>query len=1020
MGRAFLSAHPRVSDMPAWRDGAAERSNWGGSPLSIESDFKSPPNEYRSVPFWSWNDDLDPEELRRQVRTMKEAGIGGGFMHARVGLITPYVGDKWMECIRATVDESKKVGFGAWLYDEDKWPSGDHSGQVRKGNREFEAKRIELVEAEITETGLDFEAQEHALATFVCKKRPRSGRITDVRRVEEDGIDPSQLVGYSVLHFHVGYHGYADLLSKPAMRRFIDLAYEPYAREVGDEFGKTVPGDFTDEPQWRCPPWTGELPERFLRDKGYDLLGKLPALFYETPDYRQVRYDYWDMVTNLFREAFTEPIYAWCEEHGLAWTGHFMAEDDLIAQIGSIGQGMEHYEYMQIPGIDHLTRRIADPVRVKQCSSVCHQFGGRRMLSEMYGCSGWNMSFEDHRWIGEWQCVLGVDLVCQHLQLYSLKGCRKRDYPPSYQQQPWYEHYRLVSDYLARVCFAMQQGRHVADILVLHPQGSAWQEFSPLDRSAAREYSNDFARLSQLLCEMKRDYDYGDEKIMARHAKAAGGKLHVGTGAYSVVILPPMNQIRETTLRLLGEFLDAGGTVLALSSPPGYIEGQKSDLPKQLLAKRMERVRLDAKSLEKALGDTVDRDVAVSADRQDVAPIFYQHRDLGSRQLYYFVNTSNEQGFERVALRMRGEGGLELWDLTTGQVRDIPGVREGPFAVAHVDFAPAGAWLFAVNSEKELFRGALPRTKEIRSKALGKRWSIVRCDPNALTLDYCQYRIEDEPWSDLMPHWQAQREVNRLEKPVALTFRYTFQSNIRPTDLSHLWLVAERPAESTILFNGEEVRHTDEGWWCDTAFRKIAARELLKRGRNVVDIEVAFDGGYEVEAIYVLGDFDVASKRNREFALVKRGSHVQTGDLVGQGLPFFRGRIALEQVIELTEVGSRRAFLELPQMAAIVADVKVNTQPCGQIAWRPHRIEITNALREGENVVHVELYSSCRNLLGPHHHKAGELIAVGPNSFSDSVGWLGAKPGESTWVDRYNFVPFGLPRAARIFWIEES
>ncbi len=36
--------------------------------------------EYQSVPFWSWNDKLDKNILTRQIRWMKQQGIGGFFM----------------------------------------------------------------------------------------------------------------------------------------------------------------------------------------------------------------------------------------------------------------------------------------------------------------------------------------------------------------------------------------------------------------------------------------------------------------------------------------------------------------------------------------------------------------------------------------------------------------------------------------------------------------------------------------------------------------------------------------------------------------------------------------------------------------------------------------------------------------------------------------------------------------------------------------------------------------------------
>ena len=53
--------------------------------MDIRELLKRNLTEYESIPFWSWNDELQPEELRRQIRLMKQAGIGGFFMHARRG-----------------------------------------------------------------------------------------------------------------------------------------------------------------------------------------------------------------------------------------------------------------------------------------------------------------------------------------------------------------------------------------------------------------------------------------------------------------------------------------------------------------------------------------------------------------------------------------------------------------------------------------------------------------------------------------------------------------------------------------------------------------------------------------------------------------------------------------------------------------------------------------------------------------------------------------------------------------------
>ena len=90
---------------------------------------------YQSIPFWSWNDKLAPEELRRQIRAMKKAGIGGFFMHARGGLMTEYLGEDWFTATAACIDEAKKQGMHAWCYDENGWPSG-FAGMKLLENRE--------------------------------------------------------------------------------------------------------------------------------------------------------------------------------------------------------------------------------------------------------------------------------------------------------------------------------------------------------------------------------------------------------------------------------------------------------------------------------------------------------------------------------------------------------------------------------------------------------------------------------------------------------------------------------------------------------------------------------------------------------------------------------------------------------------------------------------------------------------------------------------------------------------------
>ena len=61
-------------------------------------------DDYRGLPFWSWNGKLCETELRRQIRIFREMGYAGFFMHSRSGLNTEYLGREWFDSVRACID----------------------------------------------------------------------------------------------------------------------------------------------------------------------------------------------------------------------------------------------------------------------------------------------------------------------------------------------------------------------------------------------------------------------------------------------------------------------------------------------------------------------------------------------------------------------------------------------------------------------------------------------------------------------------------------------------------------------------------------------------------------------------------------------------------------------------------------------------------------------------------------------------------------------------------------------------
>ncbi len=448
------------------------------------SDFESPDCKFRGKPFWAWNGKLKPSELRRQIRVFKKMGLGGFFMHSRVGLDTEYLGEEWFDCVRACIEEAERLNMEAWLYDEDRWPSGAAGGIVTT-NPEYRQRHLIM---ECWENPDDFAWTPETIAAFTAKLD--GGKARDVERLEPNSSKKTRS-GKDLLAFKVElnpptpWHNgqtYLDTMNEEAVREFIEVTHEKYSKEIGDNFGKLVPGIFTDEPNYgnfmkdRLP-WTDRLPAVFKKRYGYDLIPHIVELLFEVEGRQisQPRYHYRDCITHLFVEAFARQIGEWCDKNNIEHTGHVLSEENLTSQTKVVGSAMRFYEHMQAPGIDILTERRRELNTAKQCSSIANQFDRQWRLTETNGCTGWDLSFESHKAIGDWQAACGINLRCQHLSWYTMQGQAKRDYPASISyQSPWWEFYDKVEGYFARVHAALNRGREVRDLLVIHPVESVW------------------------------------------------------------------------------------------------------------------------------------------------------------------------------------------------------------------------------------------------------------------------------------------------------------------------------------------------------------------------------------------------------------------------------------------------------------------------------------------------------------------------------------------------------------------
>ena len=988
--------------------------------MTVNRDFldrlQHPPKAFRPIPFWSWNERLEVAETRRQIAEMDRAGIGGYFLHARGGLQTAYMGEDWMANVAAGIEEGKARGMGAWGYDENGWPSGFGDGRVNGRGLRFQQKYLRCEEA----------TQEAAGERTIGHVRLSDGRL---------------------LHFYFDVNPYyVDTLDPEVTRIFLEEIYRPYFERFSASFGEGFAGFFTDEPQVSRNgiPWSWTLPERYAEAYGETLLPLLPQLFFPVGNYRRTRYRFWHLVQELFVTGFTQQIYDWCERHGTRLTGHMVLEETLLSQVTSNGAVMPHYEFFHVPGMDWLGRHIDPPTTPLQVASVCHQLGRRQILSETFALTGWNVSFEELKWMYEWQMARGINLLCQHLEGYSLRGIRKRDYPPSlFFQQPWWAHYRFFNDAMSRVGMLLAEGEVAFGVLVLHPQASAWLHYDNGENGEIKSLFQDFLRLTQALEAAHVSFHYGDERILARHGKAAGRVLTVGSQNYRAVVVPSVDTLAQRTVALLRDYAENGGLLIWAGRQPTLVEGDASEALAALCAKglRVETAEAAVSALPKEL-----RNISVQdASGAEIGPIAVTCRHFDREtagvdcRFYFFANADQAHDY-RAVVRLPGAGAARV-DFERGEIRPVAFERgDGEVALTH-EFLRGGSLGLLVTDEPDVFEGAAQPAalRPLEAGLLAGEWEIALLDPNALTLDFCDFWFDGELQAEGAHVSVIQQRALDRERPVEIEMRFAVAVAPGYDCGDEVYLVMERPERFAVWINGEAHPQRDCGCYRDTSFRKLDVAGRLRPGVNDIRLRTTFvqpEAVYEnlrrarvfeaeknkltydseIEAVYLVGAFGVgtpgawedlprkAARYRGKFVIQAPPERIELGDLTPQGLPFFNGTVRFRRTVRLRADEIRQRCLRLDDLMAHVGRLRVNGKAVREWFWRPFEADLDGCLQTGDNVLELELCSGLRNLLGPHHLEEGESYAVGPPCFFKEPNIWGNRP----WNDGYCFVAFGV------------
>jgi hypothetical protein len=435
--------------------------------------------------------------------------------------------------MRLACEEARRRGLRVILYDEGMYPSGSSSGLVVRENPAYRCRAWTVRRSPELGTGetLVGEARRSSGERWWVVDRPIPSVIRGLHYLGEDDGGPGS-PGSDAEETPAA----ADLLNREAMAAYLRLTHDRYAGVLGEFFGSTVTGIFTDEPSLLGRPPRFDTPHvagttgllaHLERLTGIDFSQKLAGLFFEDESGAgETRRKYERAVRMRMEETYYGPMSAWCEGHGLELMGHPEKPDDLALQ-----------RYFHIPGQDLVWRwvlpgptatRGPQSTQAKSAASAAHHLGRHRNSNEFAGAYGHELTFEEMRWLADHCLVRGQNFLIPHAYYYSVRGPRRDERPPDVGlKSKWAHRLREFNGYCERMCELVARARAEIRVAVV-----ATGDHAP-DRAAEALFQHQF------------DFHYVEDRRLTELAPMYDAIVYDGVGEVTAEV------------RGLGRFVDA-------------------------------------------------------------------------------------------------------------------------------------------------------------------------------------------------------------------------------------------------------------------------------------------------------------------------------------------------------------------------------------------------------------------------------------------------------------------------------
>jgi len=988
--------------------------------------FKNPSPEHYPVLMWFWNGDMDEAGITFQLENFREQNITQFFIHPSSGCKVEYLSERYGQLIRHAVNEAKRLGMKYWIYDEFSYPSGHASGYLLERYPECAQQEITCIPQNVNACGMRASVFKRGKFIGAQSIKEKNGRYytEDVTQycevnqgkefatVEYQNIytTPEKILFYFSCYNETGsygtvtapgtkgLHGYLNVINERAVSKFLEITHEWYKKTVGDEFGKTVMGVFTDEPTTlfhfvgaNPGPWDDGFEQIFEKEHGYSLIPYLYALFYEpkTPEEVKARDDYRTTVKHLYHKNFVQQYAKWCRDNNLIFTGHFGGEESLYGNV-SQGDMLTGLMKMDMPGFDSVSSYdcINDKnfdIAGKLASSAAKFKGADRVLCEAYTCCTWEMGIADMKHIANRLLCLGANFIQYmgaHYTYHNVSSPFRNSVAPAHTNNymnPQFKFYGKLGNYIAGLSALSAATKPDGKALLFVPVIQARCLLNMLDNRTSPTESvlqKIYIDAVNALGYEGIEYDLFSEEL-ADKITVYDGYAEVFGYRYECIILPGMINVNGQTAELISKLTAHGVKVIMLSQVPQNIsEAAKSVDYKFCGTPVSDKVLADGSAylvsrgewdiehadLCKIFGDIIgNRALDIESDNR----VYIAARSNEYCKIYFIANHENKISTAKI----NNVPGMKIYNATTREEAAYP-VCDGrvqltlePYELVVVICDNASDEIYA----PEIVKYDIERELEVSCEGILDPFMEFEAEGgNIFPLTHLEaYDPQTKTW---------EKGAGYLKFPKGmLVFRgdvYKVRCDVNFEYIPEkVFINGDVCGVKSLRINGEEIKTcANTHIWGEQDFRGEVTH-LIKYGANRVEMEVVAE---EVAAVFerppylfFSGDFEVGERD----VIVSPERYKEYEGWEAQGYPYFTGtgiyrfRCVRIQGMDMNIRFEKWKKAVLCVDATCPFEVFVNNKFAGSCMWAPYEVDITDLLTVERNSFVVKLTSGLANRL---------------------------------------------------------